>query len=100
MRVARGMRMPHRPSWTLEPAPPTRPRGKVRRLLTASAIAIGSVCGVGPLAACNYKGCRYDDATCQPFPKPNLDLAAPPSPPPDLTAPGDDLAGDDGGGHD
>jgi hypothetical protein len=91
--VADEQAMADRPTWKLTDVPAPRPRGKVRRLLTAAGIAIGSVCGIGPLAACNYKGCRYDDGSC--YERPDSGV-------PDLA--GVDMAGsvhnDDLGGHD
>ncbi|MCU1281409.1 MAG: hypothetical protein JWM53_4955 [bacterium] len=74
----------------------------MRALLRAGAVAVGSVVAVGPLAACNYKGCGYDTNICRGFDRPDGGI-------PDLggtdlsAAPPADLAGapDDGGeGHD
>jgi hypothetical protein len=89
--------MNHRPTWKLiTPPPPRRPRGKVRELLRAGAVAVGSVVAVGPLAACNYKGCRYDSC----FERPDggipdlgpIDLGA--AAPHDLASTGDGGKGD------
>jgi hypothetical protein len=98
MRVAPSGRMPHRPKWTLVDPPPRKPRGKVRELLRAGAVAIGSVVAVGPLAACNYKGCRYDEGGCYERP----DFTVPDLAPGDLGAPSDLAkgAGDGGEEHD
>jgi hypothetical protein len=92
--------MAHRPTWQLSVPTERKPRGKVRALLRAGAVAVGSVVAVGPLAACNYKGCRYDTGICEGFDRPDggiPDLAGP-----DLSAVPHDLgAPDDGGaGHD
>lgn len=100
MHVASSARMAHRPTWRLVEPAARRPRGKVRALLRAGAVAVGSVVAAGPLAACNYKSCRYEPAFCE-FDRPDAGI-------PDLgggdssALPPADLGGaaDDGGGHD